>query len=102
MTIFFTSGTTGPPKMTEHTHSSYGLGHLITARYFLDINREDIIWNLSDTGWAKSAWSSLFAPWIAGACVFAQDSPKFDPGQTLQVRVKITTYFYNVCILQNG
>lgn len=84
MTVFFTSGTTGAPKMTEHSHSSYGLGHLITARYFLDLSPDDIFWNLSDTGWAKCAWSSLFAPWIAGACVFTQDSPKFDPQLTVK------------------
>ncbi|XP_060575543.1 acyl-coenzyme A synthetase ACSM3, mitochondrial-like isoform X2 [Ruditapes philippinarum] len=84
MTVFFTSGTTGAPKMTEHSHSSYGLGHLITARYFLELSTNDVLWNLSDTGWAKCAWSSLFSPWIAGACVFVQDSPKFDPQQALQ------------------
>ncbi|XP_045212457.2 acyl-coenzyme A synthetase ACSM3, mitochondrial-like isoform X2 [Mercenaria mercenaria] len=89
MTVFFTSGTTGAPKMTEHSHSSYGLGHLITARYFLDLSPNDVLWNLSDTGWAKCAWSSLFSPWIAGACVFVQDSSKFDPQQTLQT---ITRY----------
>ncbi|KAH3862608.1 acyl-coenzyme A synthetase ACSM3, mitochondrial-like isoform X1 [Dreissena polymorpha] len=84
MTVFFTSGTTGSPKMTEHTHSSYGLGHIITAKYFLNLSRKSILWNLSDTGWAKCAWSSLFAPWIAGATVFVQDAPKFDPIRTLQ------------------
>ncbi|KAK7507797.1 hypothetical protein BaRGS_00000762 [Batillaria attramentaria] len=75
-TLFFTSGTTGPPKMTEHTHASYGLGHLITA--------SDIMWNVSDTGWAKSAYSSLYSPWLHGTCVFAQESPKFDPQDTLK------------------
>ncbi|KAL3877087.1 hypothetical protein ACJMK2_034842 [Sinanodonta woodiana] len=85
MTVFFTSGTTGSPKMTEHTHGSYGLGHLITARYFLNLGPSDVMWNLSDTGWAKSAWSSLFAPWINGACVFVQEAPRFDPTFTLKM-----------------
>ncbi|XP_052763472.1 acyl-coenzyme A synthetase ACSM3, mitochondrial-like isoform X2 [Mya arenaria] len=85
MTVFFTSGTTGAPKMTEHTHSSYGLGHIITAKYFLSLQPSDVMWNLSDTGWAKCAWSSLFAPWIAGATVFVQDSPRFDPHDAVKI-----------------
>ncbi|WAQ95418.1 ACSM3-like protein [Mya arenaria] len=83
--LFFTSGTTGAPKMTEHTHSSYGLGHIITAKYFLSLQPSDVMWNLSDTGWAKCAWSSLFAPWIAGATVFVQDSPRFDPHDAVKI-----------------
>ncbi len=55
-------------------------------RYWLDLTPDDIHWNLSDTGWAKSAWSTLFAPWIQGACIFVQDSPKFDPELTLEVK----------------
>ncbi|XP_070186257.1 acyl-coenzyme A synthetase ACSM3, mitochondrial-like [Littorina saxatilis] len=88
MSLFFTSGTTGGPKMTEHSHSSYGLGHLMTARYFLQVGPTDVMWNLSDTGWAKSAWSSLFAPWMHGACVFVQHTPKFDPLDMLKVLSK--------------
>jgi len=60
--IYFTSGTTGPPKMVVHTHASYPLAHLITGRYWLDLKPGDIHWNISDTGWAKAAWSSLFGP----------------------------------------
>lgn len=86
MIWFFTSGTTGKPKMTEHTHASYGLGSSVTARYFLTAQRSDVIWNISDTGWAKSAWSSLFAPWLAGACVFVHhtSSIKFEVEPVLQ------------------
>ncbi|CAL1529723.1 unnamed protein product [Lymnaea stagnalis] len=94
MMIFFTSGTTGNPKMAEHTHISYGLGHITTARYFLMVDSNSVLWNLSDTGWAKSAWSSFFAPWIMGACVFIYNSPKFDPLETLQVLSKFpVTHF---------
>ncbi|XP_043829731.1 acyl-coenzyme A synthetase ACSM3, mitochondrial isoform X2 [Dromiciops gliroides] len=84
MTIYFTSGTTGSPKMTAHTHSSYGLGLSINGRYWLDLTPSDIIWNTSDTGWAKSAWSSIFSPWSLGACVFVRYMPRFDPASILK------------------
>ncbi|XP_065267657.1 acyl-coenzyme A synthetase ACSM3, mitochondrial-like [Emys orbicularis] len=94
MTIFFTSGTTGSPKMTEHSHSSYGIGLTVNGRYWLDLTSSDILWNTSDTGWAKSAWSSIFAPWIQGACVFVHSMPRFDPTTVLDTlsRFPITTF----------
>nr|XP_032658016.1 acyl-coenzyme A synthetase ACSM3, mitochondrial-like isoform X1 [Chelonoidis abingdonii]XP_032658017.1 acyl-coenzyme A synthetase ACSM3, mitochondrial-like isoform X1 [Chelonoidis abingdonii]XP_032658018.1 acyl-coenzyme A synthetase ACSM3, mitochondrial-like isoform X1 [Chelonoidis abingdonii]XP_032658019.1 acyl-coenzyme A synthetase ACSM3, mitochondrial-like isoform X1 [Chelonoidis abingdonii]XP_032658020.1 acyl-coenzyme A synthetase ACSM3, mitochondrial-like isoform X1 [Chelonoidis abingdo len=99
MTIFFTSGTTGSPKMTEHSHSSYGIGLTVNGRFFftrywLDLTSSDILWNTSDTGWAKSAWSSIFAPWIQGACVFVHSMPRFDPTTVLDTlsRFPITTF----------
>ncbi|XP_078009006.1 acyl-coenzyme A synthetase ACSM3, mitochondrial isoform X3 [Phascolarctos cinereus] len=87
MTIYFTSGTTGFPKMTEHTHSSYGLGLSINGRYWLDLTPSDIMWNTSDTGWAKSAWSSVFSPWSLGACVFVSCMPRFEPASVLKVLI---------------
>ncbi|CAM5086868.1 unnamed protein product [Natator depressus] len=94
MTIFFTSGTTGSPKMTEHSHSSYGIGQTVNGRYWLDLTSSDVLWNTSDTGWAKSAWSSIFAPWIQGACVFIHSMPRFDPTTVLDTLSKfpITTF----------
>ncbi|MGH7319181.1 MAG: AMP-binding protein, partial [Candidatus Rokuibacteriota bacterium] len=65
--LYFTSGTTGFAKMVLHTQASYGIGHRVTARYWIDLTPEDLHWNISDTGWAKAAWSSFFAPFIAGA-----------------------------------
>lgn len=88
MAIFFTSGTSGYPKMTGHTHSSFGLGLSINGRFWLDLTPLDVMWNTSDTGWAKSAWSSVFSPWIQGACVFAHYLPRFEPNSILQTLSK--------------
>jgi len=88
MSWFFTSGTTGYPKMTEHTHASYGLAHKMTGKYWLDLTERDIMWNVSDTGWAKSAYSSVYAPWWQGACVFVHDTQRFDVKKTLGVLEK--------------
>src|SRR5205814_5589039 len=68
--LYFTSGTTGLPKMTVHTHTSYSVGHKTTGRLWLDLHPDDLHWNLSDTGWAKMGWSSLYAPWNMGAAIF--------------------------------
>ncbi|XP_026898886.1 acyl-coenzyme A synthetase ACSM3, mitochondrial isoform X3 [Acinonyx jubatus] len=84
MAIYFTSGTSGTPKMTGHTHSSFGLGLSVNGRFWLDLTPSDVIWNTSDTGWAKSAWSSIFSPWIQGACVFAHYLPRFEPTSIFQ------------------
>ena len=92
--LYFTSGTTGMPKMTVHSHASYGLGHKITGKYWLDSTEDDLHWNLSDTGWAKAAWSSFFGPWNCGAGIFVHNSTgKFDGKQTLNLLDKfpITT-----------
>jgi acetyl-CoA synthetase/medium-chain acyl-CoA synthetase len=93
---FFTSGTTGNPKMVLHTHASYPIAHEITGRFYLDDDVEDLHWTVSDTGWAQAAWTSLFAPWNRGAAIFIQDARgRFDPKLTLSAleRYPITTFF---------
>jgi len=93
--IYFTSGTTGMPKMVLHTQASYGLGHQITGRYWLDLRPEDRHLTLSDTGWAKCAWGKLFGPWSQGACNVVYDfRGRFDAAKVLKMleRQKVTTF----------
>jgi acetyl-CoA synthetase/medium-chain acyl-CoA synthetase len=81
--------------MVLHTQASYGLGHRVTGELWLDLKPGDVHWCLTDTGWAKAAWSCLFGPWQMGACVFAQDSRgKYDPRESLQTlaHYPITTW----------
>jgi acetyl-CoA synthetase len=73
MLIYFTSGTTGEPKMVLHNHS-HPLGHIVTARLWQDLNSNDLHFTSSDTGWAKCGWGKIFGQWIVGACVFVYDA----------------------------
>jgi len=68
--VYFTSGTEGLPKMVVHTHASYPLGHRVTALW-IGIREGSLHWNISSPGWAKHAWSSIFAPWNMGAATFS-------------------------------
>lgn len=90
--LYFTSGTTSKPKLVEHTHQSYPVGSLSTM-YWIGLQRGDVHWNISSPGWAKHAWSCLFAPWNAGACVFVLQYARFDAGAVLEtaVRHRVTT-----------
>jgi medium-chain acyl-CoA synthetase len=93
--VYFTSGTTGQPKMVLHTQVSYPLAHMLTGKYWLDLGPGDLHWNLSDTGWAKAAWSSLFGPWNMGAAIFSlYRRGKFDPSHTMEImqRYPVTTF----------
>ena len=81
---YFTSGTTGYPKMAIQP-ASYGLAHEITGRYWLDLTPDDLHWNISDTGWAKAAWSSFFGPWNCGATLFVHHTDAFDPTRSLEL-----------------
>jgi acetyl-CoA synthetase len=80
--LYFTSGTTARPKLVEHSHQSYPVGHL-TTMYWLGLEPGDVHWNISSPGWAKHAYSCLFAPWNAGATVFVHNYARFHPRETL-------------------
>jgi len=83
--IFFSSGTTGMPKMVVHKHT-YPLGHLVTGVYWHDLRPGDVHLTVADTGWAKSFWGKFFGQWMAGGCVFVWDyRGKFVPAELLEV-----------------
>ena len=84
--LYFTSGTTSKPKLVEHTHQSYPVGHLSTM-YWLGLQAGDVHWNISSPGWAKHAWSCFFAPWIVGATVFVYNYARFDAQRVLDTLV---------------
>lgn len=80
--IYFTSGTTSRPKLVEHTHRSYPVGQLSTM-YLLGLRPGDVHLNISSPGWAKHAWSSFFAPWIAESTIVVYNYTRFDPSRFL-------------------
>ncbi|MEU5124972.1 AMP-binding protein [Streptomyces mobaraensis] len=80
--LYFTSGTTARPKLVEHTHASYPIGHLSTM-YWIGLRPGDVHLNISSPGWAKHAWSNFFAPWNAGATVFVVNYTRFDPARLM-------------------
>ncbi len=91
--LYFTSGTTAKPKLVLHSHQSYPVGHLSTM-YWIGLQPGDVHLNISSPGWAKHAWSSFFAPWIAGATIVILNQPRFDARGLLGVldRAGVTTF----------
>jgi acetyl-CoA synthetase len=85
--LYFTSGTTAKPKLVEHTHQSYPVGHLSTM-YWLGLKEGDVHLNLSMPGWAKQAWSGFFAPWNAGSTVFVYNYYRFNAKTMLDIIVR--------------
>ena len=91
--LYFTSGTTAKPKLVLHSHQSYPVGHLSTM-YWIGLQPGDVHLNISSPGWAKHAWSSFFAPWIAGATIVILNQVRFDARGVLAVldRARVTTF----------
>ena len=93
MLMFFTSGTSGYPKIAAHNYK-YPLGHFITAKYWHQVNPEGLHFTISDTGWAKAMWGKLFGQWLCEAAIFVYDFDRFDPEKILPLFAKhnITTF----------
>lgn len=92
--LYFTSGTTGLPKMVTLSER-YSLGHIITARYWLNCIDDGLHFTLAETGWAKASWGKLFGQWLCGSAIFVYDfHGKFDPEDLLNyiTKYKITTF----------
>lgn len=93
MLLYFTSGTSGEPKMVAHDFT-YPLGHIVTARFWHNLHPGDIHLTLADTGWGKAVWGKLYGQWICGADVFVYDFDKFVPRDLLEVisRYRINSF----------
>ena len=91
--MFFSSGTTGNPKMVEHKHT-YGLGHFLTARYWHNCEPDGLHFTISDTGWGKSLWGKLYGQWMCEGAVFVYDFERFQANDLLPLFAKyqITTF----------
>lgn len=93
MLMFFTSGTTGYPKIAAHNFK-YPLGHFVTAKYWHCVNPEGLHLTISDTGWAKALWGKLYGQWLCEAAVFVYNFDRFDAHDILPMFAKyhITTF----------
>ena len=93
MLMFFTSGTTGYPKIAAHNYK-YALGHFHTARYWHDVDPDGLHYTISDTGWAKAMWGKLYGQWLCEAATFVYDFDRFDAADILPMFAKyhITTF----------
>lgn len=91
--LYFTSGTTGNPKMVAHDFT-YPLGHIVTASYWHNLHEDSLHLTLADTGWGKAVWGKLYGQWIAGAAVFVYDFDKFAPADVLEMieKYNITSF----------
>ncbi len=93
MLLYFTSGTTGMPKMVIHNFT-YPLGHILTAKYWQNVKDNGLHFTVADTGWAKSAWGKIYGQWISGSAVMTYDYDAFNPKNLLEVieKHKVVTF----------
>src|SRR5699024_7762671 len=92
--VYFTSGTTGMPKMVS-LPQRYTLGHIVTARFWLNCMDDGLHFTLAETGWAKASWGKLFGQWLCGSAIFVYDfHGKFEPDALMQhiAKYRITTF----------
>ena len=93
MLMFFTSGTTGYPKIAMHSYK-YALGHFVTAKYWHTVSRTGLHFTISETGWGKALWGKLYGQWLCEGAVFTYDFDRFDAEKILPMfaKYKITTF----------
>lgn len=91
--LYFTSGTTGNPKMVAHDFT-YPIGHIITASFWQNVQVNGLHLTVADTGWGKAVWGKLYGQWLAGCAVFVYDHEKFSPAEMLEVisKYKVTSF----------
>ena len=91
--LYFTSGSSGNPKMVAHNFL-YPLGHIVTAKYWHNVNENSLHLTVADTGWGKAVWGKLYGQWLSGAAVFVYDHEKFTPANILEAmaRYKVTSF----------
>ncbi|MGA2405898.1 MAG: AMP-binding protein [Bacteroidales bacterium] len=93
MLLYFTSGTTGMPKMVNHDFI-YPLGHILTAKYWQNVQDNGLHFTVADTGWAKSAWGKIYGQWLSGSAVMTYDYDRFVPKNLMEVieKYKVVTF----------
>lgn len=93
MLLYFTSGTSGYPKMVEHNFS-YPLGHIVTAKYWQGVLNGGLHLTVAETGWAKAVWGKIYGQWLCGSAVFVYDMNSFVPAKLLEkmAKYKVTTF----------
>ncbi|HAJ98165.1 MAG TPA: acetyl-CoA synthetase, partial [Ruminococcus sp.] len=91
--IYFTSGTTGNPKMTIHNYA-YPLGHIVTAEYWQCVRNDGLHLSVADTGWAKCSWGKIYGQWLCGSAVMVYEFEHFNSEQMMQVleKYQVTTF----------